>query len=133
MVKITSKQSKFCLEYLIDLNGTQAAIRSGYSKKTAKEIAYELLTKPHIQDEIAQLQAEVAKNTSITIDSVVKGISEIANEAKGSGDLSNALKSLDMLMKHLGGYDKDKNRNITSTVKYGGLADFYAAVRTEKE
>jgi len=50
--KITPKQEQFVQEYLIDLNATQAAIRAGYSKKSAKEIAYELLTKPHIQQAI---------------------------------------------------------------------------------
>jgi len=46
------KQLLFCKEYLKDFNGTQAAIRAGYSKKVAKEIAYENLTKPHIQEQI---------------------------------------------------------------------------------
>ena len=45
---MTPKEIKFCQEYLIDLNGTQAAIRAGYSKRSAKEIASENLTKPII-------------------------------------------------------------------------------------
>ena len=52
MSKLTPKQKRFCDEYLIDLNATQAAIRAGYSEKTAKEIGCENLTKPHIRDYI---------------------------------------------------------------------------------
>jgi phage terminase small subunit len=47
-IKLTEKQEQFCQEYVIDFNATQAAIRVGYSEKTAKEIGYENLTKPHI-------------------------------------------------------------------------------------
>ena len=45
--KLTFKQRKFVIEYMKDLNATQAAIRAGYSKKTARIIASENLTKPH--------------------------------------------------------------------------------------
>lgn len=49
---MTEKQKRFCDEYLIDLNATQAAIRSGYSKKAARKIGQENLTKPDIQEYI---------------------------------------------------------------------------------
>lgn len=50
--KLTPKQQRFCDEYLIDMNGTQAAIRAGYSKKTAGVIADENLKKPYIREYI---------------------------------------------------------------------------------
>lgn len=49
---LTEKQKRFCDEYLVDLNATQAAIRAGYSKKTAKQIAQQNLTKLDIQEYI---------------------------------------------------------------------------------
>jgi phage terminase small subunit len=55
---LSHKQEKFCVEYLIDFNATQAAIRAEYSPRTAKEIGYENLTKPHLQDRIAELQLQ---------------------------------------------------------------------------
>lgn len=55
---MTEKQKRFCDEYLIDLNATQAAIRSGYSKKTARKIGQENLTKPDIQEYIKKKLAE---------------------------------------------------------------------------
>jgi phage terminase small subunit len=55
---LTPKQRRFCSEYLIDLNATQAAIRAGYSKRTAKVQGSELLTKPDIRAKVAQTQAK---------------------------------------------------------------------------
>lgn len=58
---LNAKQRLFCLEYLKDLNGAQAAIRAGYSAKTARNIASENLAKPDIMELIAKLQAERAQ------------------------------------------------------------------------
>lgn len=58
---LTDKQELFCLEYMKDLNATQAAIRAGYSKNAAKEIGHENLTKPHIRariDEMLEIRKE---------------------------------------------------------------------------
>lgn len=52
---MTDKQARFCEEYMIDLNATQAAIRAGYSPKTANEQAARLLANVSIQNRIAQL------------------------------------------------------------------------------
>lgn len=55
-VKLNDKQTAFCREYLIDLNGTQAAIRAGYSERTANRIASQLLTKLDVQAFITKLK-----------------------------------------------------------------------------
>lgn len=55
MSKLTPKQEKFCVEYLKDFNGTRAAIEAGYSKKTARKIAHENLTKPDIRERMKKL------------------------------------------------------------------------------
>lgn len=64
--KLTDKQAAFCREYLIDLNATQAAIRAGYSEKTAYSTGHENLRKPEIQEEIDILRQE--RNESLKID-----------------------------------------------------------------
>jgi phage terminase small subunit len=58
MAKMTAKQQRFCDEYLIDLNATQAAIRAGYSAKTAGVIGSENLQKPYISEYIEKRMAE---------------------------------------------------------------------------
>ncbi len=58
-----------CREYLIDLNATQAAIRAGYSEKTARDIGCENLAKPNIQDRISQLTKERnERNSRVQVD-----------------------------------------------------------------
>lgn len=76
--ELTEKQKRFCEEYLIDLNGAQAAIRSGYSKNTAKEIASENLTKPNIQEYLAQRQKELQEATGITQKRVLEEYAKVA-------------------------------------------------------
>ncbi len=78
MAKLTAKQQRFCDEYLIDLNATQAAIRAGYSPKTAEQLAYQLLQKTSVQNHIAELQKKREKRTEITQDSVLRELALIA-------------------------------------------------------
>lgn len=78
MAKLTAKQQRFCDEYLIDLNATQAAIRAGYSKKTAEQLAYQLLQKTSVQNHIAELQKKREERTEITQDSVLRELALIA-------------------------------------------------------
>lgn len=72
MKQLTPKQELFCREYLKDLNATQAAIRAGYSEKTAKETGYENLTKPHLLDFIAELNKERLERVQIDADYVLR-------------------------------------------------------------
>lgn len=78
MAKLTAKQKRFCDEYLIDLNATQAAIRAGYSPKTACEQASRLLANVKVQDEIAIEMAERSKRTGINQDRVLMEIAKMA-------------------------------------------------------
>lgn len=78
--KLTAKQQRFIEEYLVDCNATQAAIRAGYSKKTAKVIGAENLTKPDIATAVADALEEQAKRTRITADDVLRGLTEEARD-----------------------------------------------------
>lgn len=77
-MRLTAKQKRFIEEYLIDLNATQAAIRAGYSKKTAAAIGAENLEKPHIAAEIQRCMTERQKRTEVTQDRVVKELARLA-------------------------------------------------------
>lgn len=76
--KLNPKQQRFVDEYLIDLNATQAAIRAGYSPKTATAIASENLSKPSISAAIACAMAERSKRTGITQDRVLNELAKVA-------------------------------------------------------
>jgi phage terminase small subunit len=79
MSKLTPKQAKFCDEYLVDLNGTQSAIRAGYSSKTAHEQAARLLANVSIQALIQELRQSQQERTQVTADSVIEKLRNIAN------------------------------------------------------
>jgi phage terminase small subunit len=74
---LTDKQDMFCREYLIDLNATQAAIRAGYSAKTANRTASENLSKPDIQSRITELKTKRNEDVSINAEYVLKRLVEI--------------------------------------------------------
>lgn len=159
MSKLNDKQKRFCEEYLKDMNGTQAAIRAGYSEKTAKSIANENLTKPDIQTYIQELQEGIKKRNDISVDEIIQDLIEIKNrclqnvpvmyfdkidkEWKQEGtvcgepvykfDAQGALKALDMLMKHLGGYQKDNQQQQTITNNISGFASLEDAAKHFKE
>lgn len=71
---LNAKQEAFVREYLVDLNATQAAIRAGYSEKTARAIGAENLTKPDIASAIQEAMDERSKRTEITADYVLQSI-----------------------------------------------------------
>lgn len=77
VARLTEKQKRFVAEYLVDLNATQAAIRAGYSAKTAEVIGYENLRKPQIADAIDQAMAKRAERTEITQDMVIRELAAI--------------------------------------------------------
>ena len=78
---MTPKQAAFVDEYLIDLNATQAAIRAGYSAKTAGSYGNENLQKPEIQQAIGERMEERSKRTEITQDRVLTDIELIKQDA----------------------------------------------------
>lgn len=82
-MKLTAKQEKFCMEYCIDFNGTQAAIRAGYSKKTAQEIASENLSKPIIKDRISKLKKEIVRKYELTEEKIINELQQIAHADLG--------------------------------------------------
>lgn len=69
---LSPKQKQFCLEYIVDFNGTQAAIRAGYSEKGASQQGSVLLANPNIQEELARCMQERSQSTKITAEWVLE-------------------------------------------------------------
>lgn len=78
--KLNDKQKLFCDEYLVDLNATQAAIRAGYSKKSARQIASDMLSNPYISEYIAILKKERSEKTKIDAAWVLKASVDLYNK-----------------------------------------------------
>ena len=81
---MTAKQKRFCDEYLVDLNATQAAIRSGYSEKTARKIGQENLTKPDIKKYIEERMAEKESELIATQDEVLRYLTSVLRDTTDS-------------------------------------------------
>ena len=75
--KLTDKQEAFCQEYLIDLNATQAAIRAGYSEKTAASMGQQNLIKLEITKRLHELKAKRSEKTQIDANYVLNRLAEI--------------------------------------------------------
>ena len=122
---LNEKQKQFCEEYIIDLNGTQAAIRAGYSAKTANEQAAQLLAKLSIQEYIQKIKNKRSERVKYSQDELMRDILEVKNrcmqanpvldkEGNETGiwkfDSNGANKALDMLAKHVGFYETDNKQ-----------------------
>lgn len=100
--KLTAKQRRFVGEYLVDLNATQAAIRAGYSKRTAKEQGYRLLTKVHIQAAIQIEQDAIRHRNRLSVDEVIQGLRDAAQLAREQKNPAAAISAYSWLGRHLG-------------------------------
>lgn len=80
---LTPKQERFVAEYLIDLNATQAAIRAGYSQKTAGQIGEQNLKKLEIAEAVKKAMEKRADRNSVTQDEVISGLRELRDMAMG--------------------------------------------------
>lgn len=127
MRALNKQQRRFVDEYLIDLNATQAAIRAGYSSKTAEWIGPQLLGKPHVAEAVDRRIKAREKRTEITQDKVLADIEAIKQDAmqkiadkEGNMTMANhgaALKACELHGKHLGMFqDKDKGGDLASVM-----------------
>src|SRR5690606_25369157 len=78
MAELTDKQKRFCEEYLIDLNATQAAIRAGYSEKTANEQGSQNLAKLSIQEYLQERKKQIQNKIEVSQDRVVQELAKLS-------------------------------------------------------
>ena len=109
--KLTLKQELFCREYIVDLNGRQAAIRAGYSEKTAQEQASRLLSLVKVQGRISELLEARGKRIDSNADDVLKHLmrsleyagAEVETEhGKGLANYAAYNKAIELAMRHHG-------------------------------
>jgi phage terminase small subunit len=146
MAALTDKQEAFCQQYLLDLNATQAAIRAGYSEKTAQEQGSRLLSNVIVASRVRELMAGRAQRVQVDGDWVLGRLIEISDkcmEAKAvmvfdpvdkclvqkatpDGELlyefdsSGANKATELIGKHLGFFEQHQKQKGKVTLKIGG-------------
>ena len=119
---MTPKQETFAIEYLKDKNATQAAIRAGYSKKTAASIAWELLERPDVKQFIGDKQKEAVEKAEITSEWIVNQCKEIATNVLAKD--SDKLRALELIGKYLGMFTERvemKGQIDTAVTKLDGI------------
>jgi phage terminase small subunit len=99
---LTERERRFCEEYLVDLNATQAVMRAGYDTKYPNRIAFQLMENPAIRIAIDALRAERMKVTDVTKDYVLQQIMKTIRNAEADGNHNAVLRGAELLAKHLG-------------------------------
>lgn len=97
---LTPKVAAFVREYLIDKNATQAAIRAGYSARSAGQTGNAMLKLPHIKAAIVRELKAQAERTLITADKVLLDIQKFGDRAAKVGEFHAAIRSRELLGKH---------------------------------
>jgi len=117
--KLTAKEERFCMEYLVDLNASRAARSAGYSEKTARQIGYENLTKPYIRSFIdARL-----KEKTMRADEVLKMTSDIAKSSLNEFFTISKKEYTPRVIKTLGQLIKELETEITLNAEYAEEAE----------
>lgn len=101
MKKLNPKQKRFCEEYIIDLNASAAAVRAGYTEKSARVTASKMLTNANIEAYIQSLSAKHTEKTGITADWVLNGIKELTDRLIEMDDPKAAFKGYELGGKYL--------------------------------
>lgn len=118
---MNTKQQRFADEYLKDYNATQAAIRSGYSRRTAEQIGFQLLKKTSVADYVKSRCQTIADKLGIDAEYVLSNLKQIGQLTKPTRQEANpavSLKAFEFLGKHLRLFEENdkKQSNITINV-----------------
>ena len=144
VAKLTAKQQRFCDEYLIDLNATQAAIRAGYSEQSARQMGTQNMSKPSVKEYIEKRMAEKEDELIADQDEVLKYLTSVmrgeskssivvventgdfmskAREVQKAPDEKERLKAAELLGKRYGLYtdkiETEVDMDLNITVDYG--------------
>ena len=146
-MELAGKQELFCQEYVVDYNGTQAAIRAGYKEKSARVTASKLLTNANILARVHEIQKDQLDRLALSQDFVVLQLLETykccrepspvlqydpsTGEMEETGmyqfDSKGALRALELLGKHLGMFN-DK-LHVSGNINTGQLSNVLAQLR----
>jgi len=138
MDKLTAKQEKFCQEYIIDLNATNAAIRAGYSVKAAHVTSSRLLRNAKVMHIIAKKRQVIAEKTEINAENILNSLIQIREKCqeeddRGKIDSSGALKANELLGKHIGMFTQKIEASIVDGTKKAEVKAMFDSMSTEEK
>lgn len=115
-MSLNDKQEAFVREYLKDFNATQAAIRAGYSQKTAGSQGFDLLKKPEIQDRLREFRERAAEATQTDINWVRQRLLEEATDYTEFASHSARIKAVEVIARLNGDFEKDNKQKVDPLV-----------------
>jgi hypothetical protein len=107
---LTARQLRWVDEFLVDGNATAAAVRAGYSERSARSIAHENMTKPALQAVLAERRGEVADRLQITREGVIQGLLDAVHLAREQANPAGMVAGLREIGKMLGYYAPEVKR-----------------------
>jgi phage terminase small subunit len=107
-VLANDSQRRFVIEFLVDCNGTKAALRAGYSGVTAASQASRLLKDVKIQQALNAVRDRLATRLELSIEDVLQELIENVAQARVAGQYSSAVRGLELIGKHLGMFDRQR-------------------------
>jgi len=128
--RLTKKQLRYCEEYLLDLNGTQAARRAGYATNSASAASVRLKRSKLVQAHIAKLQNARAGRLDLTPDMVLQALWREATTAQNGSTSPGRVQALKLVGDHLGMWRQDESTARTLGEFLAGLAGEDRAGRT---
>jgi len=135
---MTEQKKRFADRYFETLNGSQSAIYAGYSEKTARQIAHNLLQEPEVEEYISELRASYQEKSGINKDWIIERFKEISDRCvqeidpitthgmptgEYKFDSAGANKATEMLGKIIGVFEKDNDQSkpkTTNIINLGG-------------
>lgn len=120
---LNPKQEMFCLEYIKDLNASQAYIRAGYSEKGANVAAFKLLTNANVQEKIQELKKDRSEKIKVDAEYLLKKIVEVIDN--GEEKTADQLKAIEMAGKHIGFYEAHNDQKKPDPSVNTKIAEIY--------
>lgn len=117
---LTARQEKFVEHYRISGNATDAAIKAGYSKKTAAVTGHENLRKPNIQKALAEIKQQDAVRNNLSVDWILEGLRKEATRDYEESSGASRVKAYELMGKHVGMWrdsSEQKSDNLTGLVE----------------
>lgn len=118
MAELTKQQTVFANEYCIDRNGRQAAIRAGYSEKTADQQASRLLSNVKVKEYIDAKLNRISMKAEVTAEWVLNELKDTYKSAREQAELTAANKSLELMGKHIGMFTDKVKMDVQGEVSH---------------
>jgi phage terminase small subunit len=129
---LTSKQVRFAEEYLVDMNATRAAIRAGYSEKTASRIGPELLGKTWVREAVEVRLAEVTTRNVLHVDWIVHRLMEEAQDFGSRASAAARVRALELLGKYAGMFVERPADSFESRIRQMSDDELWAELRATR-